>query len=87
MIFQDGRSRNFLGVLHIPSLARNLIYVSKMSNAEEHTLFKKDTCKMVRGAMVLMKGVHIGTLHKFLGNVDSTGCNNIIVPEVDLTLN
>jgi hypothetical protein len=57
----------------------------QMSDAGVHTLFQKDTCKMVRGAMVLMKGVHIGTLYKLLGNVDSTGCNNIVVPEVDST--
>jgi hypothetical protein len=42
---------------------------------------------MVMGVMVLMKGVRIGTLYKLLGNVDSTGCNNIVVPEVDSTLN
>jgi hypothetical protein len=35
--------------------------------------------------MVLMKGVHIGTLYKLLESVDLTGCNNIVVPEVDLT--
>jgi hypothetical protein len=40
---------------------------------------------MVRSAMVLIKGVWIGTLYKLLGNVDSTRCNKIIVPEVDLT--
>ena len=39
---------------------------------------------MVKGVMVLMKGVHIGTLYKILGNVNSTRCNNIISPEVNL---
>ena len=38
-----------------------------------------------RGAMVLMKGVRIGTLYKLLGSVKSTRCNTIIVPKVDLT--
>jgi hypothetical protein len=42
---------------------------------------------MVIGAMVLMKGVRIGTLYKLLGNVDSIGCNNIIIPEVYSTSN
>jgi hypothetical protein len=70
-------------VLHIPSLARNLIYVSKMSDPGVHTLFQKDSCKMVRGAMVLMRGVRIGTLYNLLGNVDSTGCNNIVAPEIN----
>jgi hypothetical protein len=74
-------------VLHIPGLERNLISVSKMSDVGVHTLFQKDSCKMVRGAMVLMKGVRIGTLYNFLGSVNSIGCNNIIVPEVDLTSN
>jgi transposase InsO family protein len=41
---------------------------------------------MVRGVMVLMKGVWIGTLYKLLGNVDSTGCNNIVSPEIDSTV-
>jgi hypothetical protein len=56
-----------------------------MSDARVHTLFQKDTCKIVRGVMVLMKGVQIGTLYNLLGNVNSTGCNDIIVPEVDST--
>jgi hypothetical protein len=51
-----------------------------------HTLFERDSCKMVRGVMVLMRGVCIGTLYKFLGNVNSTGCNSTIIPEVNLTV-
>jgi hypothetical protein len=62
-----------------------MIYVSKMSDAGVDTLFHKDTCKMVRGVMVLMKGVWIGTLYKLLGNVNLIGCNNNIVPKVDST--
>jgi hypothetical protein len=38
-----------------------------MTDVGVHTLFQKDMCKMVRGTMVLMKGVHIATLYKFLG--------------------
>jgi hypothetical protein len=57
-----------------------------MTHVGVHTLFQKDSCKMVRGAMVLMKGFKIGTLYKFLGSVDSIGCNNIIVHKVDLTM-
>jgi hypothetical protein len=38
---------------------------------------------MVRGAMVLMKGFLIGTIYKLLGSVESTGCNKIVVLEVD----
>jgi hypothetical protein len=83
LILHDGRSRTLPGVLHIPGLARNLIYFSKMSDAGVHTLFQKDSCKMVRGVMALVIGVWIGTLYKLLGIVDSTRCNNIVVPKVD----
>jgi hypothetical protein len=55
LILQDGRSRTLLGVLHIPSLERNWIYVSKIGDAGVHTLFQKDSFKMVRGAMALIK--------------------------------
>ena len=81
LILPDGRSRTIPCVLHIPGLERNLIYVNKMSDTGVHTLFQKDSCKMLRGVMVLMKGVQIGTIYKLLGSVDSTGCNNIVVPE------
>ena len=59
-------------MLNIPGLERNLIYVTKMSDGGMHTLFQKDSCNMVRGAMVLMIEVWIGTLYKLLGNVDLT---------------
>ena len=83
MTLQDGRSGTLPSVLHILSLERNIIFFSKMSDAVVHTLFQKDTCKMVRGAVVLMKEVWIGTLYKLLENVDSIGCNKTVVPEVD----
>eukprot|EP00253_Pinus_taeda_P028049 PITA_28049 len=54
---QGGRVKTLLGVLHIPTLARNVIYVSKLDDAGVKTVFEKDTCKMVRGALVLMRGV------------------------------
>jgi hypothetical protein len=38
---------------------------------------------MVKGVMVLMKGVQIGTLYKLLGNVNLIGCNNIVSHEID----
>jgi hypothetical protein len=72
-------------VLHIPGLERNLICVSKMSDAGVDTPFQKDTCKMVRGVMVLMKGVLIGTLYKLLVNFNLTASNIIVVPKIDLT--
>jgi hypothetical protein len=69
-------------VLHIPSLERNLISINKVSDAGVHTLFQKDSCNMVRGVMVLMRGFRIGTLYKMLWNVDSTRCNNIASPKL-----
>ena len=44
---QGGRVRTLLRVLHIPALARNLIYVSKLDDAGVKRVFEKDTCKMV----------------------------------------
>ena len=85
LILQDGRKRTLLGVLHIPSLEINLIFVSKMIDSGVHTLFQRDSYKMVRGVMVLMRGVQIGTMYKLLENVNSTGCNNIIAPKIDST--
>ena len=57
LLLNDGRIKTLSGVLHIPSLARNLIYVSEMADACVKNVFKKDRCKMFRGAMVLMTRV------------------------------
>jgi hypothetical protein len=63
----DGRIRTLHDVLHIfVGLARSLIYVSKMDNAWVKTIFEKETCKMVRGTMALLKRVQIVTLYKLL---------------------
>jgi hypothetical protein len=43
----DGRIRTLSSVLHIPGLARNLIYVSKTDDAGVKTIFEKETHKMV----------------------------------------
>jgi hypothetical protein len=43
----DGRIRTLPSVLHIPGLAKNLISVSKMNNAEVKNIFEKETCRMV----------------------------------------
>jgi hypothetical protein len=80
-LLNDGRIRTLPGVLHIPKLARSLISVSKLSDAGVKTVFEKNTCKMVRGAMVLMRGVRCGTLYKLLGITYTNGCNSSIVLE------
>jgi hypothetical protein len=78
---KDGRIRTLHVVLQILELARNLIYVSKMSDASVHTMFENETYKMVRGEMVLMRGVQNGTLYKLLGSTINNGCNIYVVPE------
>jgi hypothetical protein len=47
LLLKYGRIRTLTGVLHIPKLARSLISVSKLDDAEVNTLFGKNTCKMV----------------------------------------
>jgi hypothetical protein len=59
LLLKDGRIRTLPRVLYIPKLARRLISVSKMEDAGVDTVFGKGTCKMVRGEMVLMRGVHV----------------------------
>jgi hypothetical protein len=78
----DGRIRTLPGVLHIPSLAKILIFVSKMDDAGVKTIFEKETCRMVRGAMVLLKGVWFGTLYKLQGSTIGDGCNSSNVPDI-----
>eukprot|EP00253_Pinus_taeda_P025583 PITA_25583 len=79
--FQGGRVRTPPGVLHIPALARNLISGSKLDDVGVKMVFEKDTCKMVRGELVLMWGVQIGTLYKLQGSTIIDGYNSSVVPE------
>jgi hypothetical protein len=81
LMLKDGRIRTLPGVLHIPKLARSLISISKLDDAGVKTVFEKNTCKMVRGAMVLMRGVRCGTLYKLLGSTYTNGCNSSVVLE------
>jgi hypothetical protein len=37
---------------------------------------------MFRGAMVLLKGVWFGTMHKLQGSTISDECNSYIIPEI-----
>jgi hypothetical protein len=80
LLLKYGRIRTLLGVLHIPKLARSLISVSKLDDVGVDTVFGKNTCKMVRGAMVLMRGVRCGTMYKLLGS-NTNGCNSSVVLE------
>eukprot|EP00253_Pinus_taeda_P008764 PITA_08764 len=78
---QGGRVRTLPGVLNIPTLARNLISVSKLDDASVKIVFEKDTYKMVQGALVLIWGVRIRTLYKLQGSTVIDGCNNFVVAE------
>eukprot|EP00253_Pinus_taeda_P028948 PITA_28948 len=78
---KGGRVRTLLSVLHILALSRNLISISKLDDAGVKTMFDKDTCKMIWGALVLMRGVRIGTLYKLEGSSVIDGCNSSVVPE------
>ena len=80
-MLNDGRRGTLPGLLHIPILARYLISVSTMEDASVRTMFEKDTCKMIRGAMVLMWGIRIRTLHKLLGKIDDGSCNQVVNPK------
>ena len=55
-----------------------------MEDVGVKTIFEKGTCRMVRGAMVLMRGVRFGTLYKLIGSTISDGCNNSIVPDIEV---
>jgi hypothetical protein len=81
LLLKDRRTRTLLGVLHIPKLARILISISKMEYVGVDTIFRKGTCKMVRGEMVLMRGVRCGTIYKLLGITYTNGCNSSIFLE------
>ena len=82
-MLNDGRRGTLPDVLHVPGLARNLIYVITKENVGVRTVFEKDTCKMVRGAMVLMRGIKIGTLYKLLGKIDGGSYNQVVNPKTD----
>jgi hypothetical protein len=81
LILKDGRIRTIPRVLHISKLARNLIYVRNLDDVGVDIIFGKDTCKMVRGAMVLIRGVRCGALYKLLGRTYTNGCNSYVFPE------
>jgi hypothetical protein len=80
-LIKGGRIRTLPGGLHIPDIDKTLISVSKLDDAGVDTLLGKGICKMVRGAMVLMRVVRFGTLYKLLGRTYIDGCNNYIVLE------
>ena len=81
LLLKYGRIRTLHGVLHIPKLVRSLISVSKLDDAGVDTIFEKNTLNMVRGAIVLIRGVRYGNLYKLLGRTYTNGCNIYVVLE------
>ena len=79
--FKDSRVKTLPGVLHILGLAKNFLFISKMSDAGIQVIFNKESCKMVLGVMVLERGVYTGTLYKLEARTVSDGYNSSIVGE------
>jgi hypothetical protein len=79
-----GRIRTLHGVMNIPGLAKIFISVRKMDDAGVKTIFENETCRMVRGAMVFLKGFRFGTLYNLQGRTISDGCNRSIVPDIGI---
>jgi hypothetical protein len=52
-----------------------------LDDAGVDIVFGKGTCNMVRGEMVLMRGVWCGTLYKLLGSTYTNGCKSFVVHE------
>lgn len=80
--FLDGRVKGINGVLHILGLAQNLLSISKLNDVGVQVVFSNGGCKMMRGAMVLTKGVWIGTLFQL--DACTVQCNSYSVMERSL---
>lgn len=81
LLLKDERIKTLFKVLHIPELARNLIYVCKMSDASARIVSAKETYTMVQGVMVLLRGVRVGNLCKLSGSTNIDKGNNLVVLE------
>lgn len=51
---------------------RRTLHITRMSDVGVRIMFEKDSCKMVHGVMVLMRGDWIGTLYILLGRTNTT---------------
>eukprot|EP00253_Pinus_taeda_P027858 PITA_27858 len=69
------------GDVYLASSSTHVDHGAWLIDSGVKTVFEKDTCKMVRGALVLMRGVRIGTLYKLQGSTVVDGCNSAMVPE------
>ena len=78
----DGRIITLPGVHHIQRMSKNVISIRKLDDVGVKTMFEKETCQMVRGTMVLLKGFQIGTLYNMQRSTISDGCNSSIIPDI-----
>lgn len=79
--FHDGRMITLPSVAYIPHLARNLIFVSKMADANVDFSLNKIGCKLVHGSMMLVQGVQDGTMYRLLGSIAMPQCNSASIFE------
>lgn len=70
-------------MLHIPRLKRNLLSVKKLINVGVQVVFSKARCKMIKGAMVIAKGVRFGTLYKLEVYIVECNRTSIKIKSVD----
>ena len=54
-----------------------------MSDTGVKIVFEKDACKMIRGAMVLMRGIKAETLYKLLRRINENNYLPIVNPKTD----
>ena len=71
----DGIVRELMNVRHIPELKRNLISLSMLDKAECSIRVESSVLKVLKGAMVLMKGDMANGLYILQGKVVSGEVN------------
>lgn len=62
--FPYGRIKGIDGLMNIPSLAWNFIFISNLNDVDVQVTLSGGGCKMTRGWIVLSKVAQIGTLFK-----------------------
>jgi hypothetical protein len=82
--FFDVIVKGISGVLHIPSLAQNLISISTLNDASVRVVFSDKGCNMVRESMVLTKGVCVGNF--FHHDVCTIQCNSYLISTVEISI-
>lgn len=60
----ESKVKEIDAILHISSLAQNLLSISKMIDVGMHVVLSSGVCKITRGFLMLDKGVCIGTFYK-----------------------